>query len=62
MSAVALIPQDTAGLSAFVARKTPSGAQDDDPDADFSAALAQTADASTPLRGNAGRCAAPKER
>ena len=49
MSAVALIPQDTAGLSAFVARKTPSGAQDDDPDADFSAALAQTADASTPL-------------
>jgi flagellar hook-length control protein FliK len=45
MSAVALIPQDTAGLSAFIARKTPSGAQDDDPDADFSAALAQTADA-----------------
>lgn len=45
MSAVALIPQDTAGLSAFNARKAPSGAQDDDPDADFNAALTQTADA-----------------
>ena len=46
MSAVGLVPQDTAGLSAFIGRKTPSAAQDDDPDADFSAALAQTADAS----------------
>ena len=46
MSALALVPQDTAGLSAFIARKTPRGvAQDDDPDADFNAALAQTADA-----------------
>ena len=45
MSAVALVPQDKAGLSGLVARKASAGgAQDDDPDADFSAALAQTAD------------------
>jgi len=47
MSAVAVVPQDKAGLSGLVARKAPhGGVQDDDPDADFGAALAQTADAS----------------
>jgi len=35
MSAVAVVPQDKAGLSGLVARKAPhGGVQDDDPDAD----------------------------
>jgi flagellar hook-length control protein FliK len=47
MSAMGLVSRDAAGLSALIARKTPAGgSRDDDPDADFSAALAQTADAS----------------
>ena len=47
MSAVAVGSQDKAGLSGLVVRKAPpGGAQDDYPEADFSAALAQTADAS----------------
>jgi chemotaxis protein MotC len=60
MSAMALVPQDTAGLSAFIGRKTPSGgSQDDDPDADFNAALAQTADASPAPKTHTTKTLAP---